>query len=63
MRRAIARPPHTNVMITIMVIQVAVVIKAVPFDCAVACWAVAAEEGPRRECRAGSAFSGAGLRC
>lgn len=30
-RRARASPPHTNAMMTIMVIQVAVVIRAVPF--------------------------------
>ena len=59
-----ANPPHTNAMITIMVIQVAVVIFGpAPFDYSVGFWTEAAEEGPGRECQAGSAFSGAGLRC
>ena len=58
-----ANPPHTNAMITIMVIQVAVVIFGpAPFDCSVGFWTEAAEEGPGREGRTGSAFSGAGFK-
>ena len=46
-RRAIARPPHTNAMITIMVIQVAVVIPGtVPFGLRGECVGGTAEEGP-----------------
>ena len=47
-RRATTSPPHTNAMMTIMVIQVAVVMRVVPFDWAVGLWADAPEEGPTR---------------
>ena len=58
-RRATARPPHTNAMMTIMVIQVAVVILGpAPFNCAVGVWTEAAKEGPSREDRLGGPVPG-----